>query len=241
MGGKDKSAVVLLSGGQDSTTCLYWQRDRAHVEGGRTLAIAFDYGQRHHRELEAARKIAAQAGVPFQLLNIEAAMADLHPDSALVGEGAASRPLTADGGAADVHAPNGLPSSFVPGRNLLFMAFAASYAVARGISRVVTGVCQTDFSGYPDCRREFVDAMERAASLAMPSSAGPIVIDTPLMYMTKAESVRLAETLPGCMAALAHSVTCYEGKRPGCGVCPACVLRARGFAECGLVDPSTIG
>jgi 7-cyano-7-deazaguanine synthase len=100
-------------------------------------------------------------------------------------------------------------------------------------------VCQTDFSGYPDCRRSFVDALEVALTAALPSSCGPLRIATPLMWLTKAETVRLARRLPGCWDALAHTVTCYEGARPGCGVCAACVLRARGFAEAGEHDPAS--
>ena len=112
-------------------------------------------------------------------------------------------------------------------------------AVREGARDVVTGTCQTDYSGYPDCRREFVDAFEKALTLAMPSSCGPVRVHTPLMYLTKAETVRLARRLgQGCWDALALSVTCYEGQRPGCGSCPACDLRARGFAEAGEVDPA---
>lgn len=226
-----KKAIVLLSGGQDSTTCLYWARNYfAEVE-----TIGIFYGQRHRRELEAAQKIARKAGVSFQCLNAD--ILGTLGDSALVKSGAN---LTMAGGRLDSQAPNGLPSSFVPGRNALFLVIAGAFAVRANAKHIVTGTCQTDYSGYPDCRREFIDAQERALNLAMPSSAGPLHIHTPLMCLTKAETVKLARTFAGCWEALAESLTCYEGLRPGCGICPACVLRARGFAEAGEIDPATL-
>lgn len=222
-------AVVLLSGGQDSTTSLFLARmlyDEVH-------AVSVHYGQRHEAELDAARRVGQMAGVAthaFLDLGILAVLGG----SALVDGGA----LTADGGHADAEAPNGLPSSFVPARNVFLLTAAAAVAVKQGAKDVVTGVCQTDFSGYPDCRRSFVDALEVALTAGLPSSCGPLRIATPLMWMTKAETVHLARRLPGCWEALAWTVTCYEGARPGCGTCAACVLRARGFAEAGYPDPA---
>lgn len=222
-------AIVLLSGGQDSTTCLYWAR----TNFDEVFAVSIFYGQRHVSELDAAREIAENAGVKHSMLHLEALGA--LGDSALVD---ASKQLTLDGGLGDAAAPRGLPSSFVPGRNLLFLSMAAAVAVKHGVKDIVTGVCQTDYSGYPDCRREFIDAFEGAVSLAMPSTAGPFRVHTPLMFMTKAETIRLAQRLPGCFHALRQSITCYHGKRPGCGECPACDLRARGFTEAGVPDPA---
>lgn len=222
-------AVVLLSGGQDSTTCLYL----AKAQYGSVAAISLDYGQRHAIELDAAAEIAAMAGVPHEGLSIPALQQI--GGSALIG---AEAPIAGSGGLADAEMPQGLPTSFVPGRNMILLATAAAYAVKAGAKTIVTGTCQTDFSGYPDCRRVFIDAMQVAATLAMPSSCGPIHIDTPLMWLTKAETVALARSLPGCWEALARSVTCYMGERPGCGACPACDLRAAGFAEAGLPDPA---
>lgn len=224
-----KKAVIVLSGGQDSTTCLY----AAKARGFELHAVSFFYGQRHRKELEVAQKVAQLAGATWRQFSLEV-LGEL-ADSALVSTDQA---LTGGGGRADVEAPGGLPSSFVPGRNALFLAVAAAYAVKVGAHDVFTGVCQTDYSGYPDCREVFVKALESAVSLAMPTSCLPLNIHTPLMHLSKAESVRLARSLPGCWDALAHTITCYEGQRPGCGVCPACVLRAQGFTEAGEVDPA---
>lgn len=216
-------AVVVLSGGQDSTTVLFEAIRRHGAEN--VTAITFDYRQRHRAEIEAAFNIAGMAGVHHDVF-----------DLGVLSEVAASAqtrfdiPVNLTGGL------NGLPSTFTPGRNTVFIAIAASFALSRGCSRLYLGVCQTDFSGYPDCRREFIDAMERAVALSVGQEKFEIL--TPLMELTKAESVHLAVSLPGCMDALRHSVTCYEGKVPGCGVCPACVLRAKGFAEAGVSDPA---
>ncbi len=222
-------AVVLLSGGQDSTTCLFWARQRFD----QVHAIGIFYGQRHRAELDAARKIAQLAGVPFDVL--DAPVLGTIGDSDLVREGTA---FGASGGREDCVTPGGLPTSFVPGRNALFLTLAGAVAVKLGAKNIVTGTCQTDYSGYPDCRREFIDAQEQALTLAMPSSAGPIKIHTPLMFMTKAETVKFGINIPGCHSAIAMSLTCYNGKRPGCGTCPACILREKGFAEAGTIDPA---
>lgn len=222
-------AIVLLSGGQDSTTCLYWAK-QAFDE---VMAVSVLYGQRHSAEIAAAMEIARAAHVRH--LVVEAPGLGAIGGSALVDR---TKEIAGAGGLPDKEAPGGLPTSFVPGRNALFLTLAAAVAVREGARDVVTGTCQTDYSGYPDCRREFVDALEGALTLGMPSGCGPIRILTPLMHLTKAETVTLAKRLPGCWEALALSVTCYEGKRPGCGTCPACALRAKGFAETGWDDPA---
>jgi 7-cyano-7-deazaguanine synthase len=218
-------AVVLLSGGQDSTTCLYWARPRFDA----VHAVSIDYGQRHRTELVAAAEIARMAGVTHEVLS-------LHALSALGGNALVNNALPVDGSGG----LGGLPSTFVPMRNVLFLTLAAARAVLLGgrPAVVVCGACETDFSGYPDCRRATMDAAERALSLAVDA---PVRIDTPLMALDKAETVRLARSLPGCWEALALSVTCYQGLRPGCGACPACELRARGFAEAGEADPARDG
>jgi 7-cyano-7-deazaguanine synthase len=221
-------AVVLLSGGQDSTTCLFLAKtlyDEVH-------AVSVAYGQRHERELTAAEKIAGLAHVPWSLFHVDA-IGEMG-DSALVSPDAEIRSA---GGRPDPHAPGGLPTSFVPGRNFFLVGVAAAYAAKIGARAVVTGVCETDFSGYPDCRRDTLDAFERALALGL-GATPPVRIETPLMYKTKAETVRLARRLPGCWQALAESITCYNGHHPGCGTCPACVLRHKGFEEAGCIDPA---
>lgn len=231
---KNKRATVLLSGGQDSVTCLWW----AKVMFPEVLAISFDYGQRHAVEIEAARQAAKDAGVLDHVVLDARSLHLLGAGSALVD---ASKPIAGSGGLADAEMPHGLPTTFVPGRNLFFLALAGIYAATHDSRDVVTGVCQTDYSGYPDCREPFVQAMQEALTRAMPTSLGPIAIHTPLMHLTKSETVLLAKRLgPGCWEALGKSVTCYNGLRPGCGRCPACELRAAGFRAAGLADPAEV-
>lgn len=221
-------AVVLLSGGQDSTTTLYW----AKREFDEVHAVSFDYGQRHKSELDAASQIGKFANVvshPVFSLEVLSQLGD----SALTSDAE----LKASGGLVDKEMPEGLPTSFVPGRNILFLTVAAAYAAKIGANDVVTGVCQTDYSGYPDCRESFVRALDRAIKRGFPSSCR-VHIQTPLMFLSKKETVELAMTLPDCYDALSLSITCYEGKRPGCGKCPACELRAKGFKEAGVTDPA---
>jgi 7-cyano-7-deazaguanine synthase len=214
-------ALVLLSGGQDSTTCLHWAIDR--FGGDATSSLAFDYGQRHRIELDCAAKVAAAAGVAHDCLpvNTFAALAGdaLTDDSIPVGD--------------DPDEATGLPNTFVPGRNLVFLTFAAAYAYQRAIGNLVTGVAQTDYSGYPDCREETIEALQQAIRLGMESE---VVIHTPLMHLSKRQTVELARDL-GALDAMALTHTCYNGERPPCGHCPACRLRARGFAEAGIADP----
>jgi 7-cyano-7-deazaguanine synthase len=212
---------VVLSGGQDSTTCLWWAIERfgrANVD-----CLTFDYGQRHRVELECAARVADHARVRATVLPIDTF-------GALGGSA-----LTDDD--IDVNeAPEGsLPATFVPGRNLVFLTYAAAWAWPRDISDIVTGVAQTDYSGYPDCRRETIEALERTLELGMERE---FTIHTPLMDLSKRETVLLAREL-GALDAMALTHTCYEGKRPPCGQCQACVLRARGFAEAGIEDPLT--
>lgn len=226
-------AVVLLSGGQDSTTCLFWAKERFDT----VYSLSVFYGQRHQAELDAAREIAAMAGTPHEVVEMPS-LQRISSGSALVN---AALELRGDGGLGDKTMPNGLPTSFVPGRNLMFLSLASSYAVKVGAKTVVTGVCQTDYSGYPDCRHEFIEAFAEAATRAMPSDCGPLQVHTPLMHLTKAETVHLAASLGGdAWQALGRSLTCYNGQRPGCGKCPACELRAAGFADAGVQDPADV-
>jgi len=212
-----RKALVVLSGGQDSTTCLYWALQRYDS----VTSITFDYGQRHRIELDAARKVAGVAGVEHAVLPIDT--------FAVLGGNA----LTGDEVVDTVATEGQLPNTFVPGRNLIFLTFAAAYAYQRGIRDLVAGVCQTDYSGYPDCRQNTVEALQVAINLGMETQ---IRIHTPLMWMTKAETVHLAREV-GALEALSWSHTCYNGEVPPCGNCPACELRAKGFVEAGLPDP----
>lgn len=211
-------AVCLTSGGQDSTTCLYWATSRFAP----LLALAFDYGQRHRVELDAARTVCTMAGVPLTVLPLMI-LHDLG-GSALIG---AQTPLEASA------VPGGLPNTFVPGRNLLFLTVAAAFAYQRGIHDLIIGACETDYSGYPDCRAATMQSLEHTLHLGMDY---PVRIHTPLMSLTKAQTVCLAQEV-GAMPALAYSHTCYEGCFPPCGQCPACLLRAQGFAQAGVRDP----
>lgn len=224
------SALVLFSGGQDSTVCLAWALDRYD----RVETVGFDYGQRHAVELTARQAVRGKIAEAFPAWAArlgEDHMLDLRgfgrvADSALTAERAIEM------------TDKGLPSTFVPGRNLAFFVHAAALADRRGLRRLVGGMCETDFSGYPDCRRDTLDAMQQALNLGM---AQDFVIDTPLMRLTKAETWALAKGLGG--AALveiirADSHTCYLGERGemhawghGCGTCPACELRAKGWDE----------
>lgn len=228
------AAVVLFSGGQDSTTCLYWAKHRlAGVTEVHTVSVY--YGQRHNAELRAARHIAELAGVASHV-EIDLGVIMTGGESALLLGN--ENELKGEGGMVDREMPQGLPTSFVPGRNLMMLSLAVARAGAVGAGNVVTGVCQTDYSGYPDCRDGFIRSLQSCVLQSWPSGHSFPVIHTPLMDRTKAETVILASNLPGCLSALAYSVTCYRGKRPGCGTCPACLLRARGFQEAGIRDPS---
>lgn len=221
------AALVVLSGGQDSTTCLYWARERYD----RIHAVSFDYQQRHLRELVAARKVAGMAGaVSHEVITLGAVLESTSP---LVDPAAKLETYT-DFASMDAIIGDRVELTFVPMRNLLFLTIAANRAIARGCEALVTGICQADNANYLDCRAVFVRSAEDTIDLA---SGARLRIDTPLMDMSKAESVRLAASLPGCLDALAYSHTCYAGAFPPCGQCHACVLRAHGFAEAGIADP----
>jgi 7-cyano-7-deazaguanine synthase len=222
-------AVVVLSGGQDSTTCLYWAKK--HFD--KLYAITFDYNQRHRVEIDAAKKIAATAGV------VHHQVTELGPVLLGASPLISSSKLEQYADAASL--PGGLEKTFVPGRNLLFLTLAANYAYSVGCTDVVTGVCQEDFGGYPDCRQVFIDscqdAIRRGLSYNDQDIFANFCIHTPLMDLSKADSVRLAKSLPGCFEALAHSHTSYDGIYPPIGKDHASLLRAKGFEEAGYPDP----
>lgn len=221
MRGDADKALVVLSGGQDSTTCLYWAIKRFGVENIAT--VTFDYGQRHRVELECAARVAEHAGVANTLLPIDTF-------AALGGDALTDATIEIQDG---VDAASGLPNTFVPGRNLIFLTYAAAMAYRRGIGNLVTGVAQTDYSGYPDCREGTMTSLQHTLRLGMEFD---VTIHTPLMHLSKRETVELARDL-GALPAMALTHTCYNGERPPCGHCPACELRAKGFAEAGIEDP----
>lgn len=222
-------ALVVLSGGQDSTTCLYW----ALREFGKVETVTFHYGQKHAREVEAAAKIASMAGVPNRLVKLGAIMEGKSPLTNRTEE----LEQYPDFQTMERRIGSRIELTFVPMRNALFLTLAANIAAARDIPVIVTGVCQADGTNYPDCRREFVDAMEDMIEKALETR---ITIATPLMYLSKAQTIELATGLPGCMDALAYSHTSYDGAYPPTGKDHATVLRAHGFEEAGLPDPLVV-
>lgn len=223
-----RRALVLFSGGQDSTACLAWALDRyAHVE-----TIGFDYGQRHSVELECRLHVRSQLHTQFPLWAPR--LGDDHLlDLSLLGQ--ISDTALTDARAIEMKA-NGLPNTFVPGRNVLFFAFAATVAYRRGLNVLVGGMCETDFSGYPDCRDNTLKSLQVTLSLGLDV---PLVIDTPLMWLDKAQTWALTEKLGGDALVdlmVEHTHSCYLGDRVqrhawgyGCGMCPSCDLRRKGY------------
>ena len=223
------TALVLFSGGQDSTTCLA----QALSKYARVETVGFDYGQRHSVELQARLVVLREIRAQFPQWALRLGEDHLL-DLAVLGQ-VSETSLTRD--TAFKMESSGLPNTFVPGRNLLFLTLAAALAYRRDLQVLVTGVCETDFSGYPDCRDDTMKAMQLALSLGMDKR---FLIDTPLMWIDKAATWAMAEALGGQSLVdliIEHTHTCYLGDREhrhawgyGCGQCPACELRARGFA-----------
>ncbi|WP_315796196.1 7-cyano-7-deazaguanine synthase QueC [Paenibacillus sp. BIC5C1] len=206
----EEKAVVVFSGGQDSTTCLFWAKQQfAEVE-----VVTFDYGQRHKLEIECAAEIARDLGVQQTVL-----------DMSLLNQLAPNALTRTD--VEITHEEGELPSTFVDGRNLLFLSFAAIMAKQKGARHLVTGVCETDFSGYPDCRDSFVKSMNVTLNLSMDY---PFVIHTPLMWLDKAQTWKMADELGAFDYVRERTLTCYNGIiGDGCGECPACKLRKAGL------------
>jgi 7-cyano-7-deazaguanine synthase len=222
------SALVLFSGGQDSTTCLAWALERyAHVE-----TVGFDYGQRHRIELDCRADILSSLRRDFPAWAARLG-ADHLLDLSILGR-LSETALTQDKQIA--FAASGLPNTFVPGRNLLFFTFAAAIAYRRGIKHLVGGMCETDYSGYPDCRDDTLKALQVALNLGMEQR---FVVDTPLMWIDKAQTFALANDIGGdklMRIVLEQTHSCYMGDREhrhdwgyGCGACPACELRSQGW------------
>jgi len=215
---KQTKAVVIFSGGQDSTTCLYW----AIAKFTKVECITFNYGQKHSIELECAKEICTKENIKQTVIDIS--FLNTIVDSA----------LTSNGNVNEIDEKTGLPSSFVPNRNQIFITLAHAYSQKIRADNLVTGVCETDYSGYPDCRAIFIDYIQRASNIG---SNSKIHIHTPLMHLDKAATFALAYDLGKLEEVLEMSHTCYNGVRKGhrhefgygCGECPACELRAKGF------------
>ena len=209
---KPNKAVVVFSGGQDSTTCLFWAKKKYDE----VIALSFNYGQRHSKELKCAKKICKEHGVEHHILDM-GLLNQLAPNS-----------LTRVDMEVDHEAPEeGTPNSFVDGRNMLFLTFAAVFAKQKGVTDILTGVSQSDFSGYPDCRDEFIKSLNVSLNLAMDYEFDII---TPLMWIDKEETWELADKLGGFDLVRNMTLTCYNGiKGDGCGNCPACKLRKKGL------------
>ncbi|MCF2599026.1 7-cyano-7-deazaguanine synthase QueC [Phocaeicola barnesiae] len=210
----NQAALVVFSGGQDSTTCLYWAKK--HFK--EVYALSFVYGQKHVKEVELAREIARKAEVHFDVMDVS-----------FIGR-LGSNSLTDTSIHMDEEKPDGsFPNTFVPGRNLFFLSIAAVYARERGIAHMVTGVSQTDFSGYPDCRDSFIKSLNVTLNLAMDEQ---FVIHTPLMWIDKAQTWALADELEVLDIVRRDTLTCYNGVQgDGCGHCPACKLRREGLEK----------
>ena len=208
------AALVCFSGGQDSTTCLFWAKK--HFKQVET--VCFSYGQKHSAEIEIARRIAADANVPFQVLDVSV-LGQLAPNS-----------LTDASIEMDQEQPEGrYPNTFVPGRNLIFLTFAAILARSKDVFHLVTGVSEADYSGYPDCRDTFVRSLNVTLNLAMDES---FVLHTPLMNRDKSEVWQLADELGVFDLVRTQTLTCYNGiPADGCGHCPACKLRREGLEK----------
>lgn len=205
--------LVVFSGGQDSTTCLAWALNKAMYKQ-RVECITFDYGQRHSIELEKAAAICKDIGVRQKLVDVR-------------NLGSITTSALLDGSDI-VTGSDGIPTSKVEGRNMLFLTYAAIYAKSRNIKNIVTGVCETDFSGYPDCRDVFIKSLNTTLNLAMDYN---FQIHTPLMWLNKALTWHLAHTLDSAAYVYLRSHTCYNGVQGGCGECPACKLRNAGWQE----------
>jgi 7-cyano-7-deazaguanine synthase len=214
-----KKAVVLLSGGLDSTTCLAV----ALGEGYESYPLSFDYGQRHRRELECARLVAEYYGIKSHRV--------IRMDN--VGGSALTDPCIE---VPEYSGEGSIPSTYVPARNIIFLSYAAGYAEVTGAEAIFIGVNAIDYSGYPDCRPEFIEAFEEMIRVGTKSGVEGtgVKILTPLIKLTKAEIIRLAHDLN---APLHLTTSCYNGQETACGVCDSCVLRLKGFKEAGLSDP----
>jgi len=220
-----KTAVVLLSGGLDSTTCLYWALGKGYAP----ITLSVRYGQRHGRELRAARAVAKKAGVPLHEVSFSLPW--------LGGSSLVNRRLKLPEMDLSKIGRGGIPSTYVPGRNTIFLSLAMSLADAVGAEAIVIGANALDYSGYPDCRPPFLNAFSKVAQLGTKrgSEKKPLKILAPLLHLDKKGIVRLATQVG---APLSQTWSCYAGGRHPCGRCDSCQLRAKGFREAGVIDPA---
>lgn len=210
----NETALVVFSGGQDSTTCLFWAKK--HFK--KVLALSFLYGQKHQHEVEIAQAIAAKAGVEMEVMDVS-----------FIGKLGHNSLTDTSMQMDEVKPEDGVPNTFVPGRNLFFLSIAAVYAREREVNHLVTGVSQTDFSGYPDCRDSFIKSLNVTLNLAMDEQ---FVLHTPLMWIDKAQTWALADELGVLDLVRNETLTCYNGVvGDGCGHCPACKLRREGLEK----------
>lgn len=230
----NENAVVLLSGGLDSVTCLYWAKDRY----AKVTAVSFNYGQRHNSELVAAKNIANQAGVDHKIIDIDIAQ--------LGGSSLTDHDMTIPDGDADkfpTHTDNidndAIPNTYVPARNTIFLSYALAVAEVTEANHIVIGVSSVDYSGYPDCRPEYINAFEVMANLATKAgvTGHKLHIQTPLQQLSKAQTIQLGNSLG---VDYSQTISCYKADSEGraCGICDSCTLRKRGFSDAGLADPT---
>lgn len=223
-----RKVMVVLSGGQDSTTCLFWAKEKFEE----VHCITFNYGQKHSLELESAKKVSEMAQVSshqiIDLPNVLKGRSPLtNPDVELE--------TYANYDEMDSIIGNRVEKTFVPMRNAFFLTLASNYALEKDCYDLVTGVCQEDNANYPDCRQSFISQQEKTINEAL--GINNFFIHTPLMYLSKSKIVELANSLKDCMSAIAYTHTCYKGVFPPCGQCHSCVLRAYGFDQAGIKDP----
>lgn len=227
---QQENAVVLLSGGLDSVTCLYWAK--AHF--AQVTAVSFNYGQRHNSELISAKRIAQLAGVQHRIINIDLAQLG---GSALTDH--QIRVPTSTTGTHIANQESDIPITYVPARNTIFLSYALAVAEVTSSNHLVIGVSSVDYSGYPDCRPEYIQAFERMANLATKAgvTGHHLTIQTPLQHLSKAQTIQLGISLG---VDYGMTVSCYQADEQGqaCGVCDSCQLRKQGFLQAGIKDPT---
>lgn len=238
---KSQNAVVLLSGGLDSVTCLYWAKARY----ASVTAVSFNYGQRHNSELVAAKAIAKTANVNHRIIDIDIAQlggSSLTDHSMTVPDGDTDKFPSNNRDESDIHdidTNDAIPNTYVPARNTIFLSYALAVAEVTDANHIVIGVSSVDYSGYPDCRPEYIAAFEHMANLATKAgvTGHHLSIQTPLQHLSKAKTIELGLALG---VDYGQTISCYQADANGlaCGICDSCVLRRQGFAQAGVSDPT---